>query len=222
MTLRRGRLGDVLLADLLGDRRVSGYMTGTDSLWEPTDMFDVMWSIEEASSLASSCLESDLPRRLKHVQATGSRASVLAHMSGDERQMLAVAGTLHDIGYAPDVVEVGFHPIDGARFLRSDGWDEAIVNLVAHHSCAVIEAERRGLLDELVGEFPRNDSLPHDELCFCDMTTGPAGELLTVEQRLADIKERYGAGSIVGDSIAVAEPELLASVYRVQAKIDSA
>lgn len=78
------------------------------------------------------------------------------------------------------------------------------------------------LLNELNGEFPKDESLPHDELCFCDMTTGPAGQLMTVEQRLADIKVRYGPGSIVGDSIAIAEPELLASVHRVQSKIDSA
>lgn len=181
-----------------------------------------MWSIGDANSLATSLLKADSPRRLKHVQATGGRAAVLAHMTKEDRQILAVAGTLHDIGYARDLIEVGFHPIDGARFLRSDGWDETIVNLVAHHSCAALEAERRGLLDELNGEFPRNNTLPHDELCFCDMTTGPAGQLMTVEQRLSDIKNRYGAGSIVGDSIAVAEPELLTSVYRVQAKVDSA
>ena len=181
-----------------------------------------MWLVDDASRVAVSLLEADLPMRLEHVRATARRAALLRYKSADDQQLIAVAGTLHDIGYASNLAEVGFHPIDGARFLRSDGWDEAIVNLVAHHSCAAIEAEQRGLLAELNGEFPRDDSLPHDELCFCDMTTGPAGQLMTVEQRLADIKERYGAGSIVGDSIAIAEPELLASVYRVQAKIDSA
>jgi hypothetical protein len=91
-----------------------------------------------------------------------------------------------------------------------------------HHSCALVEAELRGLLDELNGQFPRDDSLPHDELCFCDMTTGPTGQLMTTDERLADIQSRYGAGSIVGDSINEAEPELRASVRRVQAKIKSA
>lgn len=181
-----------------------------------------MRSVGDANRLSVSLLACELPNRLKHVQATSARASILRHLPIESRQLLAIAGVLHDIGYTPDLADVGFHPIDGARFLRSDGWDETIVNLVAHHSCAVIEAERRGLLDELNGEFPRNDALPHDELCFCDMTTGPAGQLMTVEQRLADIKERYDAGSIVGDSIAIAEPELLTSVYRVQAKLDSA
>lgn len=181
-----------------------------------------MWSTSDANAVATSLLGLVLPTRLQHVMAAGRRAVSLSHLQRGTQDLLGVAGTLHDVGYAPDLVEVGFHPIDGARFLRLDGWDETIVNLVAHHSCAVVEAERRGLLDELNGEFPRNDALPHDELCFCDMTTGPAGQLMTVEQRLADIKDRYGAGSIVGDSIAIAEPELLASVYRVQAKIDSA
>jgi hypothetical protein len=133
-----------------------------------------------------------------------------------------VAGTLHDIGYAPELVDVGFHPIDGARFLRADGWNEMIVNLVAHHSCAVIEAERRGLLNELNGQFPRDDSLPHDELCFCDMTTGPAGRLMTIDERLADIRTRYDVGSIVGDAIDEAEQELRAAVKRVQTRIESA
>lgn len=181
-----------------------------------------MWSIEDADSLAAALLGRELPRRLEHVRATGGRASILRYVSEDLRQLVAVAGSLHDIGYAPDLVEVGFHPIDGARFLRSDGWGETIVNLVAHHSCASIEAERRGLLGELVGQFPRDDSLPHDELCFCDMTTGPAGQLMTVDERLADIRDRYGAGSIVGDAISLAEPELRASVSRVQARIDLA
>ena len=135
---------------------------------------------------------------------------------------MAVVGILHDVGYSPDLIDTRFHPIDGARFLRADGWDETVVNLVAHHSCAAVEAERRGLLAELNGEFPLNDVLPHDEICFCDMTTGPDGELMTIEERLADIRGRYGAGSIVGDAIDQAEGELMASVARVRAKIESA
>ena len=113
-----------------------------------------MWSVDDADSLAASFLEAELPRRLRHIRATSDRAPALLHLSAIDRQLLAVAGTLHDIGYASDLVEAGFHPIDGARFLRSDGWNEMIDNLVAHHSCAVIEAERRGLLAELVGQFP--------------------------------------------------------------------
>ncbi|WP_406239339.1 hypothetical protein [Nocardia sp. NBC_01009] len=28
------------------------------------------------------------------------------------------AAWLHDIGYAPDIARIGFHPVDGAEFLR--------------------------------------------------------------------------------------------------------
>src|SRR5207244_449132 len=45
---------------------------------------------------------------------------------------------------APELVESGLHPLDGARYLRGLGTGPVrIVCLVAHHSCAVIEAEER-------------------------------------------------------------------------------
>lgn len=181
-----------------------------------------MRSISDADHLAASLLERDLPLRLRHVRGTGNRVTALSYLMEPHRSLLAVAGTLHDIGYAHELIDVGFHPIDGARFLRDDGWEETVVNLVAHHSCAVVEAERRGLLKELNGQFPRDDSLPHDELCFCDMTTGPAGQLMTIDERLADIRTRYDLGSIVGDAIDEAEQELRAAVQRVQVRIESA
>ena len=34
---------------------------------------------------------------------------------------LVAAAWLHDIGYAPELVETGFHPLDGARYLRREG-----------------------------------------------------------------------------------------------------
>ena len=125
-----------------------------------------MWSVDDASRVADAFLGDQLPLRLEHVRATGARSSALAHLPVDLRRLLATAGVLHDLGYSSELVEVGFHPIDGARFLRSDGWDASIVNLVAHHSCAVVEAERRGLLDELNGEFPKDPSLPHERPCL--------------------------------------------------------
>ena len=73
----------------------------------------------------------------------------------------------------------GFPPLGGARFLREEGVDPRVVNLVAHHSHAVIEARERGLEDVLLDEFPLDASLPHAALCFCDMTPkSQAGERL--------------------------------------------
>ncbi len=48
----------------------------------------------------------------------------------------------------------GFHPLDGARYLRMKNVDERLVRLVAHHSCALCEARERGLETDLTTEFP--------------------------------------------------------------------
>ena len=102
------------------------------------------------------------------------------------------AAWLHDIGYAPDLVDIGFHPIDGARFLRTLGAGDRLVCLVAHYSCAVYEARVRGLEDVLLAEFGQEASPTYDALVFCDLTTGPAGELVTYPERMKEIRERYG------------------------------
>jgi hypothetical protein len=123
---------------------------------------------------------------------------------------------LHDIGYAPDAVVTGFHPLDGARYLRALGYPDRLVCLVAHHSDAVLEAEIRGLDGELAAEFPREESVTADALWFCDMTTGPDGQHLPVTERLAEIRRRYGAGDVVTRFIEEAEPDLVAAVRRTE------
>ena len=163
----------------------------------------------------------DAPLRLAHVRAVGYRCSLLAD-SASARDLLESAGLLHDVGYAPELVECDFHPLDGARFLQAEGWDESVVNLVANHSCSAIEADLRGMGDVLRAEFPKDPALPHDELCFCDMTVGPRGQPMTVDERLADITTRYGPESIVGQFVNLAGPELRTTVERVQRRIDSA
>jgi hypothetical protein len=66
-------------------------------------------------------------------------------------------------------------------------------------------------------EFPRDEKLPHDELCFCDLTTAPNGAIVTVDARLAEIKSRYDPASEVRRFIELAETELVASVQRSEA-----
>lgn len=132
---------------------------------------------------------------------------------------LRTAGIVHDIGYAERVRDTGFHPIDGARHLRRLGFDEDVVSLVAHHTCASIEAGLRGLREHLLEEFPLRPHLPHDELLYCDLTTGPTGEVVTVEDRLGDVKRRYQPDDVVHRFITIAEGQLLAATRRAEAKI---
>ncbi len=132
------------------------------------------------------------------------------------------AAWLHDIGYATPLVDSGFHPLDGARYLRDrELGGRELWTLVAHHTCAQVEADERGLGDVLTVEFPIGDVAPSAvaALTYCDMTTGPDGQQINVEQRLAEILTRYPAGHVVHRSIARAAPSLRAQVAEVSSLV---
>lgn len=163
-------------------------------------------------------LGKSLPRRWGHSQGVARRAAGLAGILGRDAELLVAAAALHDVGYAPRLAVTGFHPLDGARFLRDEhGADERLVRLVANHSFALLEAEERGLREVLEAEFPLlEDQLLVDALVYCDMTTTPDGERTTAEERVAEIRGRYGDDSVVGRFIRRAAPEIFAAVGRVE------
>ena len=90
-----------------------------------------------------------------------------------------------------------------------------LCRLVAHHSCAIIEAGERGLANVLSAEFEPAPYMLSSVLTFCDMTTSPDGELVPVEKRLAEIHDRYGPGHLVSRSIQRATPMILRAVEQV-------
>src|SRR4029077_12841040 len=148
-----------------------------------------------AQQLARALLQEALPRRWAHVQGVAARARSLAPVLGADADLLEAAAWLHDIGYAPRLATTGLHQLDGARYLRdAQQADAMLCRLVAHHSCAIIEAGERGLADTLSCEFEPAPDVLASVLTCCDMTTGPDGRPVPVEQRLADIHERYGPG----------------------------
>ena len=160
-----------------------------------------------------------LPRRWKHVRAVGLKAERLGRLVGDDAQLLAAAGWLHDVGYAPAVADTGFHALDGARWLLRQGFPPRLAGLVAHHSCASYEAEERGMKPDLMAEFPFEEPPTSDALWFADMTTGPDGQDLTVEERLAEIRERYGPDDLVTRFWKKAEPPLLDAIRRTEQRL---
>jgi hypothetical protein len=174
-----------------------------------------------AKLVAESELSTVLPRRWAHSQGVATRASELGPALAGDAELLSAAAVLHDVGYAPRLAVTGFHPLDGARFLRDEhGADELLVRLVANHSFALMEAEERGLRETLESEFPLLDEpLLVDALVYCDMTTTPDGEPTTAKERVAEIEGRYGADSLVGRFIRRASPEIFAAVARVEAAL---
>jgi hypothetical protein len=134
-------------------------------------------------------------------------------MLGKDADLIEAAAWLHDIGYSPEIADTGFHPLDGARYLRDvHHADPALCRLVAHHSCAVIEAEERGLASLLEDEFQHAPEHLASALTFCDMTTSPCGEPVPVSDRLREIHSRYGSGHMVSRAIRRATPMILDAV----------
>ena len=131
--------------------------------------------------------------------------------------MLEAATWLHDIGYVPGLATTSLHQLDGARYLRDTQHADAMLcRLVAHHSCALIEAGERGLAGILSDEFDPAPDVLASVLTCCDMTTSPDGEPVPVEQRLAEIRDRYGPGDLVSRSIQRATPMILRAVQQVR------
>lgn len=167
-------------------------------------MTDPRW----AEALAKQLLSDPLPRRWAHTQGVAHRARELAPMLGDQADLIESAAWLHDIGYSPDLAEMAFHPLDGARYLRDrTSADEVLCRLVAHHTGAAIEAEERGL-PAYVDEFALPDDVLLEALIYCDMTSAVDGQPTDVDRRIAEIFTRYPEGHAVYRSIARSAPIL--------------
>ncbi|HXZ70165.1 MAG TPA: HD domain-containing protein [Streptosporangiaceae bacterium] len=173
-----------------------------------------------AEVLARNLLAGSLPRRWAHSQGVAATAGILAPLLRDAEDLVTAAAWLHDVGYAPGLHMTGFHPLDGARYLRDiHQADPMLCRLVAHHSCAINEAAERGLAADLAREF---QPAPHDltdALIYCDMGTSPDGHHVTVERRLNEIRVRYGPGSVVSRALARSAPKLTSAVSRVRCKL---
>lgn len=162
---------------------------------------------------------SDVPRRWAHVRGVADAANAVASIIDPDRaDGIVAAAWLHDIGYAADLANTGFHPVDGARFARDTGMPDLVVQLVAFHTGAEFEAQQRGLLDELY-EFmpPPRDLL--DIVTYADMTTATTGEPIDARDRVAEILTRYEPDDPVFNAVSRSAPELLAAVDRVTARL---
>jgi hypothetical protein len=169
-----------------------------------------------AAGLARTFLEEPLPHRWAHSRGVAATARALAPLLGRHADVVTAAAWLHDIGYAPALHRCMFHPLDGARYLRDvERADPLLCRLVAHHSCACIEAAERGLADDLVREFQPAARGLSDALIYCDMTTGPQGQPMTVEERFAEIHHRYGPDHVVTRALERSAPELAAAAAHI-------
>src|SRR2546430_17085752 len=89
------------------------------------------WLVDEAARRLQP-----LGSRWLHVQGVAATSvQVAAILPRSERSWLGAAAYLHDIGWDPHLCDPGFHPIDGARWLRGMGLNR-LACLVPFHSGA--------------------------------------------------------------------------------------
>ena len=175
---------------------------------------------DRARDLARALLETPLPRRWAHSQGVADCADELAPVVGTDADLLRAAAWLHDVGYSPALVTTGFHPLDGARYLRDvEHVEPRLCGLVANHSCAFVEAQERGLADVLTAEFPSAGEELTDPLIYCDMTTSPDGERVAFDRRLAEILSRYGDDDPVSRSMQRAAPRIREAIVSVEQRL---
>jgi hypothetical protein len=200
------------------------------SYWPPVGTFSwpltycgtvVKDLITRAKDVAEAELAS-MSGRLAHVNGVAATADKVAKsLMHDGRIEVVAAAWLHDVGYGPRVRESGFHPIDGAAFLRLQGFPDVVTSLVAFHSGAAEEADERGLAESLHRFTPPPIDLL-DILTYADMMTGPAGQPVTVEVRIAEILDRYSSDDPVYRAVSRSATQLEAAVGRIEDQLESA
>jgi len=169
--------------------------------------------------LAKRLLRKPLIERWQHTQGVAQRAAEVAVTVPEaDRPLLIAAAWLHDIGYSPAIRQTGFHPLDGALYLREQGWDPRLVALVAHHSGARFVPVERGFAD-LMDSFAFEDTPVSDALTYADQTVGPAGRRMTVTYRIAEAIARHGPDSPNARARVDRVPYLLAVADRVEARL---
>jgi putative nucleotidyltransferase with HDIG domain len=177
--------------------------------------------VPRARRLAKRLLRKPLRERWQHTQGVAARAAEVAvTVPPADRPVLVAAAWLHDIGYSPMIRRTGFHPLDGALYLRRRRWDPRVVALVAHHSGARFVPVERGFAD-LMAHFEFEDSPVADALTYADQTVGPGGRRMTVTYRIAEAIARHGPDSPNARARVDRVPYLLAVAERVEARLSS-
>jgi putative nucleotidyltransferase with HDIG domain len=202
-------------------------MTSSSGNWAPGDTLadyylmtitGCVFGVEHAEELVRTLLSLQEERWL-HTVGVANRARFFARtVPSADRDLLVAAAWLHDIGYAPEVIDTGFHSLDGARYLDRMGWPSRLTSLVAHHSGARFVAEVRGL-GSLMASYPVEISAVSDALTYADQTVGPHGRTYTVESRMAEMLDRHGPGSPQAQAHRARGPYLLNVANRVRQRL---
>lgn len=173
----------------------------------------------DVARMLAEVLIGGLGDRWVHTIGVAQRAEELSvTVESAEREVLIVAAWLHDVGYSPALRVTGFHPLDGAMYLHQRGWPNRVCALVGHHSGARFVARALGL-DQALSRYPYEQSCVSDALTLADQTTGPQGQGMSIDERMAEMLIRHGDDSVHAKIHHLREPQLRAAAERVQRRL---
>jgi len=171
-----------------------------------------------AEGLAHELMAAE-PARLSHLAAVAARCEALTVTVDDAHvDALVAAAWLHDIGYLAHLSQTGFHPLDGARYLRAADWPEPVCDLVAHHSGSRFVARTRNLETELL-PFAFTENSASDVLTAADNTATQDGTFVAVTDRLAEKRRRHRAQAASTRANPQRDEYILAATGRVSGRL---
>jgi putative nucleotidyltransferase with HDIG domain len=176
-------------------------------------------AVVRAADLATELLRT-VGTRFAHTRMVASQATIVCDQLDEPwKSALVPAAWLHDIGYSQELARTGFHPLDGARYLRDGGWPPEVCRLVAWHTGAGVEADLRRLRAPLDDEFEPPVPRAAAAMAWADLTSSPSGELCSPQERLDEILHRYPPGSLVYRAVSVSRAQLLAAANEVDTMV---
>jgi len=144
--------------------------------------------VMRARALATELLDAT-PILLEHAARSAKHAGDHAgRIQRSRAEEVIAAAWLHDIGYLPQLRRTGFHPLDGALYLMATGWPERVVRLVAHHSCAALEAPFYGVGHHLSVIEPVT-GIDADLLISADLSAGSGATPPSIDERITALRE---------------------------------
>ena len=134
----------------------------------------------------------------EHSRNVARAAEKLAHAAGLDENKAYIVGLLHDIGRRGGSTAMR-HTIDGARYLRSLGWDEAAAVCLTHSYPTKDVHQDIARVDMPECDLQEIDAFirarEYDEydwlIILCD-SLAMADRLCVLEQRFVDTTTRYG------------------------------
>jgi hypothetical protein len=161
-------------------------------------------------------LRPDLWRRTEAVAARAQDLAVAVGLPPQEQAVLLSVAWLHLVGATQaNTSPHRWEPVDGARLLHIWGLDR-FAGYVAWQGVAYEEAGLLGLRP-ILARYPQPQGLVADLLTVATMTVGTDGQVITMAERVEQLRREHGQSSVHAKALRSAWARLDAANARVLA-----